>query len=88
MTAKDASGFFIYPNPASKELFVSSTGSSTAIESIFIADLSGRVIASPVVTRGQNKQTINVANLLPGLYLLEINATDGTKHTTRLSIIH
>lgn len=59
----------IYPNPADQNLQIKY---SSPIESIFIKDLSGRIVEQ-FGTTNQFNQTLNIAPLASGIYLLEVN---------------
>jgi Secretion system C-terminal sorting domain len=59
----------IYPNPADQNLQIKY---SSPIESVFIKDLSGRIVEQ-IGTTNQLNQTLNIAPLAPGIYLLEVN---------------
>ncbi len=58
-------GLSIYPNPAST--FVSIQGTSTAQKEVEIFDITGKKVLSTTVNT-----TLDVSNLAPGLYVLQI----------------
>ncbi|MCP4522174.1 MAG: T9SS type A sorting domain-containing protein, partial [Cytophagales bacterium] len=64
----------VYPNPVSNQLVVTS---DIAIESVTIQSLSGSVLVKT------NESTIQVENLVSGIYVVSIVHVDGTITTTR-----
>lgn len=61
----------IYPNPAKDELFIES---KQLIKSINIISVEGKLIISPTVEKyGDNNYKIDISNLAPAYYQLQIN---------------
>jgi Secretion system C-terminal sorting domain len=77
---KDFSVFAIYPNPASE--YVHLTGILPQTE-ISISTITGKLVDRVVSL--DNKQTMNISNLLPGVYLLSIS-NDQIRQTTKLVV--
>lgn len=71
--------YVVYPNPANDNLFVNS---SKRIKSIFVYDLTGKMVSKGVYS---NLQNINfpVADLNTGVYVLSIQFQNGTLDETR-----
>lgn len=74
-------GFSLFPNPASR---VVNIDSELRIEQLEITDLSGRVLAEKIIH--DNRATLSVADLQPGIYLLRIRTPEGWK-TGRIMIV-
>lgn len=63
----------IYPNPVQNELFIDLE--ETQITQMAIVDISGKIVQS---VRNNSARSINVSNLNPGFYLLQIQTKNGT----------
>lgn len=63
----------VYPNPAQNFLSIELEGGKTA--SVSLTDVLGSVQSR---SKFQGKATINISNLLPGIYLLKIESVDGS----------
>ncbi len=73
----------VFPNPANNVVnIVTVNGSGKAIQ-VRIMDMSGRVMATRQVT-GSGSNSINLAGMAAGLYLLEAVLPDGGKQQFRL----
>lgn len=70
--------FFVYPNPATDIIQISSEYELAGIE---IIDLTGKSILS----QAGNAKTIDVSNLASGIYILYAKTTSGTLLTTKLT---
>jgi hypothetical protein len=68
------SGFFVFPNPASGNITISSESDFHALE---IVDLMGRVVHSQ--TNNENNTTLNIANFSDGLYFVRIITETGAE---------
>lgn len=68
--APTLSSIALYPNPATDVLRINAT---TPLKSYQVIDLSGRILAS-----GGGADEISVADLTPGLYVLQGQARDGS----------
>lgn len=69
----------VYPNPAHNTITVDPINAGTAIR---VVDVSGKVLFSK--TAASAKETINIAALLPGIYLLQL--TDNNNNTKSFRI--
>ena len=80
----------LYPNPASEGLNVVYTLNASADINITIYDLSGRVVdvISTSGLTGNNRLTINVSELNPGAYIIELNANQKHRTISRFNIIN
>jgi hypothetical protein len=76
----DFSAFALYPNPASD--YVHLTGILPQTE-ISITTITGMLVDRFVSS--ENKQTLNISNLLPGVYLLSIS-NEQIRQTTKLVV--
>jgi hypothetical protein len=63
----------VYPNPVISELVID--GQSTKLKTYTLFDLNGRAIRSGIIN--SNKQTVSVDRLDAGVYILQIQTTDG-----------
>ncbi|TND08640.1 MAG: hypothetical protein FD123_2144 [Bacteroidetes bacterium] len=75
-----AAGFTLYPNPASGEVFVSTTGAS---EQIDVLDMVGRTVSS-VKTSNRNTR-LDLAHLSAGVYLVRVKQGNSIQ-TQKLTI--
>jgi hypothetical protein len=76
----DVSAFALYPNPASE--YVHLTGILPQTE-ISISTITGKLVDR--VVSSDNKQTLNISNLLPGVYLITLSHENG-RHTMKLVV--
>jgi hypothetical protein len=67
--------FSIYPNPVDNMLNLSSK-TNTAINSVQIIDLNGRIVKS-TNTKGVTESQINVSDLNTGMYFVEVISDEG-----------
>jgi hypothetical protein len=65
--------FSVYPNPASSQITIDTEEN---IETIKIIDVTGKIVE----TKTSNNTTINVDQLMKGLYILEIKTENGIVH--------
>ena len=68
----------LYPNPASEQLTISNIDLST-IKNVSIVSMLGKVIKNVKLTN----DTISIASLSEGIYILAIETIDGKKYTER-----
>lgn len=73
--------FSIYPNPA-KEIITLASKNNSAINSIQITDLNGRIVKNNN-TNGISEAQINVSDLTSGMYFVTVK-TDAGSGTTKL----
>lgn len=75
----------IYPNPASTEIYIDLTGSSNSniIEGLQIVSMNGQVLKN----YGENNRIIDISALIEGLYILQINLSDGEQINKRVLIL-
>jgi hypothetical protein len=80
------SDWIIYPMPASMSATVSFTADAYANASLEVNDLSGRTVKtqSLIVIAGENKSDIDVSDLAPGMYLVNISAPGSGAYTGKL----
>ncbi len=63
-------GISVYPNPASNELVICCFEKEATSLSIVIKDLTGKIIAEPILVMNGNQGKIVTQNLAPGTYIL------------------
>ena len=86
MAARDIN---IHPNPANGQFAISFTGMENSSGTIWISDLSGRIITdvySGKFNSGENIFRANTENLSDGIYMITIQMSDGNKYSSRLII--
>ncbi len=65
----------IFPNPAKEELYLDMNTNTTGLVGTTILDATGKVMKTQQLglqTKGQVSQAIDIANLLPGLYIMHV----------------
>lgn len=77
----------VYPNPANNEVSInwpiSSTGSAATIT---VTDLQGRVVMSTEMNNFTGSETLDIAALKAGLYMVEVSTAD-VKMSEKLQVI-
>lgn len=73
--------FSMYPNPATDELTIESTGFNESVHTVAIYDQTGKLVNTFEVMPGMMKKTISLQNLNKGVYNVVI--TNGTRSTSR-----
>jgi len=69
----------VYPNPVRDQLFIEGAENGTRFELINIV---GQHLLSGLIT--DNKQSINVSNLIPGMYIIQLINANGKTGSTRI----
>jgi hypothetical protein len=77
-TGKVQEAITVYPNPAVDFISINQTSTST-LQEIKILDLTGRIIESRPVQKGENTIRVNVSDYSPGVYLISLTTDQGTK---------
>lgn len=72
----------VYPNPAKEQAFLYLNSSRDQQMSFRISDISGRLVhqSEPIWINGKTHLPLPVAQLAPGMYLIEIRGADGSIH--------
>jgi len=80
---------FVYPNPASSELWVKFPDSYYGDRvSYFMADMQGKILLKGYVENPGNEIfSLNTSKLFPGMYLLCIESPDGFRYNKRV-VLH
>jgi len=86
--AKSINFFRCFPNPSSDKLTVIFTEQMSGEVEIQFITLTGDRRSSFSLPAGQTKTTIDVSNLVPGLYLLKISSGDFLAGMKKVAIIH
>lgn len=78
----------LYPNPASSIMNIVYTLNSNADVNITIYDLSGRIVDFQFAfgSTGNNRERVDVTELQPGMYMLELSANKKDKVISRFII--
>lgn len=74
-----------FPNPATKQLFVPYQCPSDMGVTIQITDISGRVLKTDMLTKGENMLELNLDTYTPGMY--QIKFTFGNKHVQSIKFV-
>ena len=73
--------FVCYPKPA-KDILNINFADDSECESVEIYSLDGRLL----ISQNDNFETINIANLTPGLYLIKVRMNDGKEFTEKIVV--
>jgi hypothetical protein len=79
-------GFSVYPNPTRDLLTIALGGNVSGDVLVRVLDMSGRVVLeSPYVVKGGGSNTISLAGLQTGQYMIQLN-TDNWVKTQRVQV--
>ncbi len=82
VTKEVPDGIKIYPNPASKEIFIDLTGHNNHIENLRIVSVHGQLLL-----QSPNTDLINISALNEGVYVLQIQLAGGEQISKRVLIL-
>lgn len=71
----------VYPNPA-KDILNINFADNSECQSVEIYSLDGRLL----ISQNDSFETINIANLTPGLYLIKVRMNDGKEFTEKIVV--
>lgn len=77
-------GFSVYPNPA-KESFTIKSSNENLASKIDLFDLTGKLLLTKKLDNNP-ENTISTASLSKGVYLISVEATNGTSYNTKLIV--
>lgn len=77
-------GVQLYPMPAQGKVTLKNTGDQVLMQAT-ILDISGKTIQT-ISLNGNNTQTLDIAHLSNGLYLLQVRAQNGAVSTQKLIV--
>ncbi len=77
----------VVPNPAADRVMVNLSGVDGQSGKITLQSLDGRAVLAHEIATGSSAQTLDVSNLLPGIYWLTVSTENTSPVTTRLVII-
>jgi glucose/arabinose dehydrogenase len=77
-------GFSVYPNPA-KESFTIKSAAENLATKIDLFDLTGKLLLTKKLENNP-ENTISTSSLSKGIYLISVEATNGTSYTTKLIV--
>ncbi|OYU85133.1 MAG: hypothetical protein CFE24_03110 [Flavobacterium sp. BFFFF2] len=83
-TQFDENHLQLYPNPASSTVHIHLQDSTESLSTIHVYDLLGKTVLS--VPCSSNEQTLDVAPLLKGIYMVEINTESHMKWVKKLVV--
>lgn len=73
----DLSNIDIFPNPAGKQLHVSSKSITAENTALSILDITGRTLLSEKANLSESQLTIDVSSLSPGIYFIKFQTDEG-----------
>jgi hypothetical protein len=76
----------IYPNPAQEYLIVETEQRHSG--TVRLLDMAGRQVAVPIYSQNTEKWHVDIANIPPGIYLLEVHNKDGRKAVQKVVVQH
>ncbi|MGD9492510.1 MAG: T9SS type A sorting domain-containing protein [Bacteroidales bacterium] len=74
----DATGIIAYPNPAQNNVLI--IGSQDVAAEIYLCDLTGRIITSYSCSRLSEPFSIDLQNILPGIYLIRVDSQNSSEY--------
>ena len=77
--------FYVYPNPASSELFVEFADSKVPDNQIYIFDLLGHMVYQETIQNAQH--TIDVKSFTPGMYVYHIRGGGNAVYAGKFNVI-
>ena len=77
-------GFSLYPNPSSDTVFIKSTTDVLA-SNIELYDITGKLLLSKKAD-ATSENSISVANLAKGMYVVTVETTNGNRYNTKLVV--
>lgn len=72
----EITNFHIYPNPAQDEIRLGFDDSPSTPTSVIIYNMSGRIMKEVPSQKLPNQKAIDISNLRPGMYILELRSGD------------
>lgn len=79
--------FSLYPVPANDVVYVSFNTTTNGNQFLQLFDLTGKLITSENISKGQTLSTIQLSNLSSGSYLVKLIDSNGTSLKTQLLIV-
>jgi len=79
--------YTVYPNPAYDVLYISWLGDKQSSVNVTILDMTGRLIIRQdnVIMQNGTPAQINIENLVPGMYLINLQDVNGFRKTYKIS---
>jgi hypothetical protein len=78
----------VYPVPANKEMHVVMPGVLAEHAPLEMIDQTGRTALQSAIPAGESRKTINVSDLAPGVYILQINVGNGNFTRKKVMVVH
>ena len=75
----------VFPNPANEKLMIVDIDINAKLR-VSISDMQGRVVLSQIFTAPANDATVDIAALVPGVYLLQLFENDMPKGYSRVVV--
>lgn len=83
--AKNDISMSVFPNPANNYFTVKVAAEQKPIASIQLVDVTGRIVSEQTNVAG-NSANVNVAELVNGIYTLNVKLTDGSMAARRVAV--
>ncbi len=83
LSEEDMEGIRLYPNPASKEIYIDLTESNKQIENLYLVSISGKLIKH----YQKVDRVIDISTLSEGMYMLQIELDDGIQLIKRVMVL-
>jgi glucose/arabinose dehydrogenase len=80
----DKAGFSLFPNPA-KDSFTLKSSTETLAKKVELYDVSGKLLLSQSVNE-LRENTISVSNLTKGMYLIDVETSNGIRYNSKLIV--
>jgi hypothetical protein len=81
------SSFIVYPNPTAGQVVVSYLGNDAFTGQIVFHDLTGKVVATNVLSSAQNKTQCSLGHLATGMYSYVIYKNGELTSTGKISVM-
>jgi len=78
----------IFPVPATDEMHVVMPGRLADTAPLEMIDQTGRTALQSAIPAGESRKTINVSDLAPGVYILQINVGNGNFTRKKVMVVH
>jgi len=88
-TAQSINSYSVYPNPAFDMLNISYSGNRDTVVDVSLLDITGRLVKKQqgLFIRSGGAGTLNIANIIPGMYLVVIQDNKGYRQIYKITKI-
>jgi hypothetical protein len=78
----------VFPIPANHEMHVEMPGKLVDAAPVEMIDQTGRAALQSSIPAGESKKVLNVSDLAPGVYILQINVGNGNFTRKKVMVVH